>query len=82
MPPRIILFTQPGCMACEIVKMFLEVREIVFEECDIGDPQLHSELRDVYHAHSAPTVVILTAAGPEVIEGFDPDRIDRCLSPA
>jgi hypothetical protein len=39
-------------------------------------------LVDVYHGSSAPTVVILTPSGPEVIEGFNPDRIDRHLSAA
>jgi arsenate reductase-like glutaredoxin family protein len=83
MTSRIFLFSQPNCLPCEIVRMFLEVREIAFEERDISlDPLALAELVDVYHGSSAPTVVILTAAGPEVIEGFNPDRIDRLLSAA
>jgi hypothetical protein len=62
--------------------MFLEAREIAFEERDISDAQPRADLLDVYHGTSAPTVVIFTSAGTEVIEGFDPDRIDHCLAAA
>ena len=80
--PRIFLFTQQNCLACDVVKMFLEARQLAFEERDIANAQVLAELRDLYHAASAPTLVVLTAAGPEIIEGFYPDRIDRCLAAA
>ncbi len=79
-PARIFLFSQPNCLACEVVKMFLEARELAFEERDFADAQVRTDLADLYHVTSTPTVVILTAAGPEVIEGFNPDRIDHCLA--
>lgn len=80
---RIILFTQPGCLTCEIMKMFLEAKEIVFEERDMAvDAAARIELLETYHSHTAPTLVIFTASGSEVIEGFDPDRLDRFLSAA
>ncbi len=46
------------------------------------DPAARSELLETYHIHSAPTLVILTPSGAEVIEGFDPDRLDQFLSAA
>jgi arsenate reductase-like glutaredoxin family protein len=37
MPPmRVLFFTQPGCLSCELMRMFLEAKEIVFEEHDIS----------------------------------------------
>ena len=33
---RIVFFTQPGCLSCELMKMFLEAKEIAFEERDIS----------------------------------------------
>jgi hypothetical protein len=39
-------------------------------------------LLETYHSNTAPTLVILSASGAEVIEGFDPDRLDRFLSAA
>ncbi|MGA6982851.1 MAG: glutaredoxin family protein [Candidatus Sulfotelmatobacter sp.] len=83
MMPRIFLFTQPNCLSCEVVKIFLEVREIAFEQRDITlDPLARAEFIELYHGSSAPAVVILMPTGPELIEGFDPDRIDHFLSAA
>ena len=83
MPLRILLFTQPGCLTCEVMKIFLEAKEIAFEERDMSlDSSARAELLDTYQSHTAPTLVILTATGAEVIEGFDPDRLDRILAAA
>jgi glutaredoxin len=82
-PLRILLFTQPGCLTCEVMKMFLEAKEIVYEERDMSlDADARVELLETYHSRSLPTLVILTASGAEVIEGFDPDRLDQFLSAA
>jgi glutaredoxin len=81
--PRILLFTQPGCLSCEIMRIFLEARGLPFEERDMDiNSAARLELLEVYHSRSAPTLVILTASGAEVIEGFDPDRLDLLLSAA
>ena len=83
MTPRILLFTQPGCLSCEVMRIFLEARGLPFEERDMDlDSAARLELLEVYHSRSAPTLVILTASGAEVIEGFDPDRLDLLLSAA
>ncbi|MGA8501110.1 MAG: glutaredoxin domain-containing protein [Candidatus Sulfotelmatobacter sp.] len=82
MPWRIFLFTQPGCLNCEVIRIFLEAKGLVFEERDMSDPATRLELLETYHSRTAPTLVILGPAGAEVIEGFDPDRLDRFLSAA
>jgi glutaredoxin len=83
MSTRFLLFTQPGCLNCEVMKIFLEAKEIAYEERDISlNPAARSELLDVYHSNIAPTLVILTQTGAEVIEGFDPDRLDQFLAAA
>jgi glutaredoxin len=82
-PLKILLFTQPGCLNCEVMKIFLEAKGITFEERDMNlDSSARAELLETYHGRSAPTLVILSASGAEVIEGFDPDRIDHLLSAA
>ena len=79
----ILLFTQSGCLNCEVMKIFLEAKGITFEERDMSlDTTARAELLETYHSRTAPTVVILTAAGAEVIEGFDPDRLDQFLAAA
>ena len=36
MTTRVLFFTQPGCLSCELMKVFLEAKEIPFEERDIA----------------------------------------------
>ena len=65
------------------MRIFLEAKALPFEERDMeSDSAARLELLEVYHSRSAPTLVILTASGAEVIEGFDPDRLDLLLSAA
>jgi glutaredoxin len=80
---KILLFTQSGCLNCEVMRIFLEAKGLAFEERNMTtEPTARAELLDTYHCRSAPTVVIIAAAGTEVIEGFDPERLDRFLSAA
>lgn len=46
------------------------------------DSAARAELFETYHSRTAPTLVIFTASGAEVIEGFNPDRVDQFLSAA
>jgi glutaredoxin 3 len=79
----ILLFTQSGCLNCEVLKILLEVKGLAFEERNMSsDATAGLELLDTYHSRSAPTLVILTSTGAQVIEGFDPDRLDQILSAA
>jgi glutaredoxin len=83
MASRILLFTQSGCLNCEVMRIFLEAKGLAFEERNMSlDPAARIELLETYHIRSAPTLVILTPSGAEVIEGFDPDRLDQFLSAA
>ena len=76
MKPKIVLFTQPDCPPCLVLKMFLTERGVTFEERDITrDPDAVRDLTEHYKSHSTPTLVI----GDEVLIGFDPDRIDEIL---
>jgi glutaredoxin len=82
MTPKILLFTQPGCLNCEVMKILLEAKGLAFEERDMSLEAVRVELLETYHGRTAPTLVILAAAGTEVIEGFNPDRLDQFLSAA
>ena len=83
MSTKILLFTQSGCLNCEVMKIFLEAKGIAYEERNMSsDNAARAELLETYHSRSAPTLVIVTADGAEVIEGFDPERLDRFLPAA
>lgn len=80
---RVLLFTQPGCLSCELMRIFLEAREIVFEERNIiSDPEARRAMTEDYDSEETPTLVVFIGSEAEVITGFDPVRLDQYLDPA
>jgi glutaredoxin len=95
MTPRIVFFTQPGCLSCELMKCFLEAKEIVFEERNIGaDAEARRQMTEQYGSRETPTLVIFSASVrndvqdgfpngvQRVIVGFDPVLLDQLLDAA
>ena len=77
--PHIILFTQPGCFSCELVRIYLEAREVLFEERDISkDPDARRTMTENYGSNETPTMLI----DGEVLIGFDPGLLDQILDAA
>lgn len=80
MSPRILLFTQPGCLSCQLLKIYLEARELTFEERDISkDPEARREMVDDHESSETPTLVYISEETYEVVVGFDPVRLDQLL---
>ena len=79
---RVLLFTQPGCLSCELMKIFLEAKAIAFEEHDITDLKARRTMTDQYDSVETPTMVICFGETEEVIIGFDPVRLDQFLGEA
>jgi glutaredoxin 3 len=79
---RVLIFTQPGCLSCELMKIFLEAKEIPFEERDISrDLEARREMTEQHDSSETPTLVIFSGETTEVIIGFDPVRLDQFLDP-
>ena len=77
--PHIILFTQPGCLSCELMRIYLEARELQFEERDISkDPDARRTMTETYGSNETPTMLI----DGEVLIGFDPGLLDQILDAA
>ena len=77
--PNLVLFTQPGCFSCELMRVYLEAREIAFEERDIStDPEDRRAMTETYDSNETPTLVI----DGEPVIGFDPALLDQILDPA
>lgn len=73
---RVLLFSQPGCLSCELMRIYLEAREILFQEHDISaDLESRRLMTETYDSTETPTLVI----ADEVITGFDPVRLDQYL---
>ncbi len=76
MTPNVVLFTQPGCFSCELMRIYLEAREIVFQERDISlDAEARRAMTETYGSNETPTMLI----DEEVIIGFDPSLLDQIL---
>ncbi|HKH99260.1 MAG TPA: glutaredoxin family protein [Candidatus Sulfotelmatobacter sp.] len=87
MNARIVFFTQPGCLSCELMKVFLEAKEIAFEVRDISaDVEARRAMIEQHGSHETPTLVVFSGEFPDevqqVVVGFDPVRLDRLLDPA
>jgi glutaredoxin len=79
MMPHILLFTQPGCLSCELMRIYLEAREVAFEERDISkDPDARRAMTETHGSNETPTMLI----DGEVIIGFDPSLLDQILDAA
>jgi len=73
---KIVLYTQPDCPPCQVLKIFLAELGVSFEERDITtDAAAVEELTAKYKSCSTPTLII----GDEVLIGFDPMRIEKIL---
>jgi glutaredoxin len=81
MTTRVLFFTQPGCLSCELMKVFLEAKEITFEERDIvADPEARRAMTEQHGSGETPTLVVFSGELQEVIVGFDPVRLDQLLA--
>lgn len=75
-PPRVILYSQPGCAPCFAARNFLKSHGVAFEYKDVqADPQAFRELMDL-GSRSTPTLKV----GDSVMIGFDPERLLVMLS--
>ncbi len=80
---RVLFFTQPGCLSCELMRMVLSAKEVAFEERDIStDPEARREMTEQLDSTETPTLVVISGETTEVIVGFDPARLDQLLDPA
>ena len=82
-PAKAVLFTQPGCLSCELMKVFLEAKEIAFDERDISvDLEARNVMMEQHGSNETPTLVLVVGDAEEVIIGFDPELLDQFLSSA
>lgn len=80
---RILMFTQPGCLSCELMRIYFEANQVAIEERDIStDSDARREMTDEHGSSETPTVVFISDEAYEVVVGFDPVRLDQLLNPA
>ncbi|MGJ7923138.1 glutaredoxin family protein [Neobacillus sp. LXY-4] len=74
---EIILYSQPECPPCEIVKKFLKEYGFAYLEKNIKtDKKARNDLINKYQSYSTPTIVI----DEQVIRGFDIKALMEALN--
>jgi glutaredoxin len=82
MTARILMFTQPGCLSCELMRVYFEANQVSIEERDITtDAEARREMTDEHGSTETPTIVFVSDDAYEVVVGFDPVRLDHLLHP-
>ncbi|MBO8178712.1 glutaredoxin family protein [Aeribacillus pallidus] len=73
---EVIVYSQPDCPPCSVVKMFLKEANIPFTEKNIKeDSRARNELIKKYKSFSTPTTIV----DDEVIIGFDLEKLKKAL---
>ncbi|OXS63433.1 glutaredoxin family protein [Rossellomorea vietnamensis] len=74
---EVILYSQPECPPCEVVKMFLKEHQVNYKEINIkNDEQARNYLINQLKSYSTPTVTI----DSEVISGFNLEALSAALN--
>lgn len=83
MNPQVVFFTQPGCFFCDLMKTYLQAREITYAERDIStDAEARRQMIEDCGSDQTPTLLILYEETAEIVAGFDLERLDQLLAPA
>ena len=83
MTARVLMFTQTGCLSCDMMRVYFEAREITVEERNVSmDREAYRIMIEKYESEETPTVVVVFGDREEVVTGFDPVRLDQLLTAA
>jgi glutaredoxin-like YruB-family protein len=75
---KVVIYTQPGCSACNITRRYLTEKGIEFEDKNIREDETAlKEMIEKHDSNATPTVLI---GNNEVIIGFDKDRLEKLLT--
>ncbi len=73
---KVIVYTQPSCPPCEVVKKFLAHHNISFTEKDVTiDLEARNTLVGELNSTSTPTVTV----DHHVVPGFDLKKLEELL---
>jgi len=73
---EVIVYTTPTCPWCEMVKRYLQAREIPYTEIDVS-ADYNAAMEMV--RKSGQTGVPVVEIDGEIVVGFDRERIDQLL---
>ncbi|TDL35208.1 glutaredoxin family protein [Jeotgalibacillus sp. S-D1] len=75
---KVVLYTQPQCPPCELVKRFLCANEVQYQEINIKDDDKSRQyMMNQLECYSTPTVVI---DDEHIIRGFNLEELAQKLN--
>ncbi len=75
-PPRITLYSAPGCGHCRQLKAHLQSLKVAFSEMDVSrNRRAQSDFRRL-GARGVPVLLV----GDKRLDGYDPRRLDKLLA--
>jgi len=75
---KVVMYTQPQCPPCEVVKRFLQAYNIKFQEIDIKkDDKSKDFMINMLESFSTPTVVI---DDQHIVRGFNLEELAHYLN--
>ncbi len=73
---KVIVYTQPSCPPCQVVKKFLDHYNITYIEKDVSvETSARKVLVEDLHSTSTPTVTV----DDQVVIGFDLKKLEELL---
>lgn len=77
--PEVVMYVAPGCDPCELARLYLKHRNVIFTEKDLSNNQaVQEELKKATGVMFVPTILI----GKTVLKGFDKTQVDGALDAA
>lgn len=78
MSKRVIKFSRPSCVPCQMVANYLNEKQVEAEEVNVYED---ADLANMYNIQSVPVLMLLDGEDVEdMVIGYNPDEIDRLLS--
>ena len=79
MSVKVKLFSKNNCMPCRQTKMFLEARNIPYEDFNLNDHPEYIEEVHKYGFQAAPVIVPEEESGLSPCFGFRPDELKKLV---
>ena len=77
---EVIVYSQPGCGACEQTKLYLKGNNIEFKELGMEDEENYKQFQEIITKHKLQPATPLVVIDNDYFVGFDQDILNQKLS--
>ena len=73
---KVVVYTSPVCIYCQVVKIFLKKNNIAFEEIDVSEDE--AKKKELLRKTGSETVPVIFA-GEKFVAGYDREKLKALL---